>query len=73
MFTGKRLDLYACEFVSVTVRYLRMTVKQSQPYPSILPLRNHYMTLYKGLLYIIFHFLVRNIGCEIDKAILDPL
>ena len=31
------------------------------------------MTLYMGLLYIIYHFLVRNIGCEIDKAILDPL
>ena len=27
------------------------------------------MTLYMGLLYVIFHFLVRNIGCEIDKAI----
>ena len=24
------------------------------------------------ILYIIFHFLVRNIGCGIDKAILDP-
>ena len=24
-----------------------------------------------GILYIIFHFLVRNIGCGIDKAILD--
>ena len=30
------------------------------------------MTLYMGLLYIIFHFLVRNIGCVIHKAILDP-
>ena len=24
-----------------------------------------------GIVYIIFHFLVRNIGCGIDKAILD--
>ena len=29
------------------------------------------MALYMGPLYIIFHFLVRNIGCGIDKAILD--
>ena len=44
-----------------------------QLYPGILPLRDHYMALYMGLLYIIFHFIVRNIGCGIDKAILDLL
>ena len=37
------------------------------------PSRDHYMTLYMGLLYISFHSSVKNIGCEIDKAILDPL
>ena len=31
------------------------------------------MTLYMGLVYITFHFFVRSIGCEIDKAILDAL
>ena len=29
------------------------------------------MALYMGLLYIIFHSLVGNIGCGIDKDILD--
>ena len=29
------------------------------------------MALALGLLYIIFHFLVRNTGCGIDKATLD--
>ena len=32
-----------------------------------------HMTLYMGLLYIIFNSLVWNIGCGIDKAILDLL
>ena len=31
------------------------------------------MALYMGLLYITYHFLVSNIGCGIDKAILDLL
>ena len=46
---------------------------RSQPYPSILPLRDHYTALYMELLYIIFHSLVRNIGCGIDQAILNLL
>ena len=31
------------------------------------------MTLYMGLLYVAFHLFVRNIGRDIDKAILDLL
>ena len=31
------------------------------------------MTIYMRLLYITFHLFVRNIGCDIDKAIFDPL
>ena len=31
------------------------------------------MALYMGVLYTTFHFLVRNIGCGTDKAILDLL
>ena len=31
------------------------------------------MTLYMGLLYIVFHFLVENTGCGKNKAIPDPL
>ena len=45
----------------------------SQTYPSTWPLRDHYTGLYMGLLCITFHLVDRNIGCEIDKAILDPL
>ena len=49
-------------------------MKQVTTLPCILPLREYYLALYMGYMwdrYIIFHFLVRNIGCGIDKAIMD--
>ena len=33
----------------------------------------YFLALYMGPLYIIFHFLVGNIGCGMDKAFLDLL
>ena len=45
----------------------------SETYPRILPLTDQYVTRYMGLLYITFHFFVRNKGYNMDKAIFDSL
>ena len=66
-------SLLGMYFLAVAL-VLSRGVKQVTTLPEhIAPKKSLYDPIYMGSLYIPFHFFIKNIGCEIDKSILDPL